>query len=161
MVERIELIEGEIVAMAPIGPTHAGIVDLLADHLREQLGRRAIVRVQNPLRLSPRSEPRPDLVVLRPRPDFYARAHPGSRDALLVVEVAESSLAYDRDVKVPLYARAGIPEGWVVDTAGRRTFVHTALAQDRYTAVREVAADAPLSPEAFPDVSLDLGAIWA
>ena len=104
--DRVELLDGEILEMTPIGSRHAACVDRLNQLFSDQVRRRAIVRIQNPIRLSERSEPQPDLTLLRPRPDFYAQAHPGPGDVLLVVEVAETSADVDRDVKVPLYSAA-------------------------------------------------------
>lgn len=112
---RIELIEGELVDMAPIGSRHAAVVDRFARSLTLAVGERAIVRVQGPVRLNELSEPQPDIALLRPREDFYAAAHPGPADVLLLIEVADSSLEYDRGVKLPLYARHGIPECWLVN----------------------------------------------
>lgn len=111
---RVELIEGEIVEMGPIGSRHAGCVNRLTTLLASLVQQKAVVAVQNPIRLSPRSLPQPDLALLKYREDFYAGAHPGPADVLLVVEVSDESAAYDRDVKVPLYARAGIAEVWLV-----------------------------------------------
>jgi Uma2 family endonuclease len=113
--ERVELIDGVIVAMTPIGSPHAGRVKRLNALLTARLGRRAIVQVQDPLLLTPLSEPQPDLAVLKPRADFYVSRHPEAADVLLVIEVADRSRASDRNVKVPLYARAGIAEVWVID----------------------------------------------
>lgn len=121
--DRVELIDGEIIDMSPIGALHAAIVDLLARHFTRRTGESVFIRCQNPLRLDDVNEPEPDLVILRPRADFYATAHPGPADAMLVIEVADTSLAYDLGVKVPLYARHGIPEVWVIDAATRRTRV--------------------------------------
>lgn len=112
---RVELIEGEIVMMTPIGRRHAACVDRLNNLLAALVGDRAIVRVQNPILLSGDTEPEPDVSLLRPRDDFYAQSEPGPGDVFLVIEVADSSLAYDREVKLPLYARAGIPEVWIAD----------------------------------------------
>ncbi len=113
--DRVELIDGEIIEMAPIGRLHAVCVVRLTDLFGETLRRRAIVWAQNPIGLGERSEPQPDLALLRWRPNFYADADPRPEDVLLIIEVADTSLAYDRDIKVPLYARAGIPEVWLVD----------------------------------------------
>ncbi|NCA10809.1 Uma2 family endonuclease [bacterium] len=121
--DRVELIDGEIIDMSPIGALHAALVDLLARHFAKRAGETVFIRCQNPLRLDDVSEPEPDLVILRPRADLYTKAHPGSADALLVIEVADTSLAYDLGVKVPLYAKHGIPEVWVIDAASRRTRV--------------------------------------
>ena len=121
--DRVELIDGEIIDMSPIGVLHAAIVDVLARHFGRRAGELVFVRCQNPLRLDDISEPEPDLAILRPRADFYMTAHPGAADVLLVIEVADTSLAYDLGTKVPLYARHGIPEVWVIDAATRHTRV--------------------------------------
>ena len=123
--DRVELVEGEIVEMAPVGARHAASVNALARLLQRQVGDRALVSVQNPVRLSPRSEPQPDLAVLAWRDDGYRDELPGPADMLLVVEVAESSVATDRDVKLPLYGRAGIGEAWLVDLPAGTIEVHT------------------------------------
>jgi Uma2 family endonuclease len=121
--DRVELIDGEIIDMSPIGVMHAAIVARLASHFSQRLGPTAVVWCQNPVRLDDISEPEPDIAILRPRADFYMTAHPGPTDVLLVIEVADTSLAYDLGTKVPLYARHGIPEAWVIDAATRRTRV--------------------------------------
>ena len=121
--DRVELIDGEIIDMSPIGALHAAIVDLLARHLARSAQASVFIRCQNPLRLDDLSEPEPDIAILKPRADFYTTGHPGPADVLLVVEVADSSLAYDLGVKVPLYARHGIPEVWVIDATTRQTRV--------------------------------------
>ena len=132
--DRVELVEGEIVEMAPVGARHAASVNALARLLQRQVGDQAVVSVQNPVRLSPRSEPQPDLAVLAWRDDGYRDELPGPADVLLVVEVAdvaevaevaESSVATDRDVKLPLYGRAGIGEAWLVDLPAGTIEVHT------------------------------------
>jgi Uma2 family endonuclease len=107
---RVELIEGEIIEMSPIGSRHAACVKLLSKTLNQQVGEDAIVSTQDPIRLSDLSEPKPDVAVLRFRKDFYRRRHPGPDDVLVVIEVADATVHYDRHVKMPLYARAGIPE---------------------------------------------------
>jgi Uma2 family endonuclease len=117
--DRVELIDGEILAMTPIGPRHAHCVRRLIALLTSRVATSAIVDVQNPLVLGEHSEPQPDVVLLRPRPDFYRHSHPGPQDVLLVIEVADSSSDYDRTVKVPQYARAGIWEVWLIDLAAR------------------------------------------
>src|SRR5262249_48453126 len=122
--DRVELIEGEIVDMTPIGRRHQARVDHLAELFFRGLAEKVIIRVQGSIRLSDLSEPEPDLVLLRRRADFYADADAGPADVLLIVEVADTSLPHDRDVKVPLYARAGIPEVWLVDLNGESVGVH-------------------------------------
>jgi Uma2 family endonuclease len=154
--DRVELLDGEIVEMSPIGPRHAGRVNRLNRLLAVGLGERAVVTVQNPVRLALRSEPQPDLVVARPRRDFYELGHPTPDDVLLLVEVAEISAAFDRGVKVPLYARAGIPEVWLVDLASEQVMVHRAPTEGRYADVRTLGRGDRLAPQAFPDLELSV-----
>ena len=108
--DRVELIDGEIVTMTPIGLAHAAAVNRANRALVRAAGDQAIVSPQNPIRLNAFNEPQPDLVLLRPRKDFYRSTHAQRADILLVIEIADSSLRYDRDVKVSLYARHGIVE---------------------------------------------------
>jgi Uma2 family endonuclease len=110
--DRLELIEGEIVQLSPINSRHAACVNRLNALFTSRLTGRAVVSVQNPIRLDTHSEPQPDLALLKPRPDFYAASHPNPEDVLLVVEVADTSADYDRGVKLALYARVGIAEVW-------------------------------------------------
>lgn len=135
--QRVELIEGEIIDMTPIGSRHAAVVDRLTQLLGTTAGNQAIVRVQNPIALDDLSEPQPDLSLLRPRDDFYAAAHPRPVDVLLVVDVADTSLAFDRDVKIPLYARHGIPEAWLIDLEARRLTVYSEPTANGYRRARE------------------------
>jgi Uma2 family endonuclease len=107
---RVELIEGEIIEMSPIGSRHAACVELVAELIREVVQRKFLVRTQNPIVLDDFSEPQPDITVLRFRPDRYRAAHPRPEDILLVIEVSDTTLQYDRHTKMPLYARAGISE---------------------------------------------------
>ncbi len=153
--DRIELIEGEIVEMAPISSRHQAQVDRLNRVFSESLGRqRVVIRVQGPVRLGERSEPQPDLALLRPRPDFYADAHPRPEDTLLVVEVAYTSEDYDREIKLPLYARYGIPEVWLTVLAEEVIEVHRKPTPEGYQEVRRVGRGESLSIQAFPDVVL-------
>ena len=118
--DRVELIDGKIIDMMPIGQGHYSMVGSLTRALVLACGDRGFVLVQCPLRLDPHNEPQPDASVLRPRADRYATGpRPGPADTLLIVEVADSSLHYDKTVKLPLYARAGIPEYWIVDLKNR------------------------------------------
>nr|WP_298719909.1 Uma2 family endonuclease [uncultured Steroidobacter sp.] len=116
---RTELIEGEICDMPPIGCRHAATVSWLHRQLAKAVGDRAWVFEQSPLRLSSHSEPQPDLMLLRPRPDQYSQAHPTARDILLVIEVSDSSWLYDREVKMPLYAAYGVRDAWLIDIGVR------------------------------------------
>ena len=117
---RLELIEGELFKMAPIGYFHAGIIRILTERLRLAVGNAAIVDSQNPIMLDERSEPQPDLVLLRPRSDYYLSGHPRAEDVLLLIEVSDSTVQFDRKTKVPLYARHGVPEVWLVVGPQRR-----------------------------------------
>lgn len=150
---RVELLEGEVVEMTPIGSRHAGCVNLLTHRLVSGVGDRAVVGVQNPIQVGDLSEPQPDLVLLRPRSDFYAEHHPLPPEVLLVVEVADSSLRYDLGRKAPLYVAAGIPEVWVVDLVDR--VVHVTRGDD----VLQLRAGGTLAPLAFPDIVLEVAAV--
>lgn len=158
--DRVELIDGEILQMTPIGPRHLGNVDGLTELFVLGLAGKAIARVQGSIRLNLRSEPQPDLVLLRRQEDFYASAMPGPGDVLLVIEVADSSLPYDRDVKMLLYARSGIPEAWLMDLNGESITVHREPGPDGYRNVFVVRGSDHLSPEAFPEFVLIAGAIF-
>lgn len=122
---RLELLEGEIFEMTPIGPPHTSVVDRLTRLWTSRLGSRAIVRIQGPVLAGPISEPEPDVALLREAPDFYRHEHPGPHDVLLVIEVADTSLAYDR-AKLRIYAAAGVAEVWIVDLQGERLEIHRA-----------------------------------
>jgi Uma2 family endonuclease len=152
--DRVELVDGEIVEMTPIGSPHAACVDRLALFLQRSVDDRGIVRVQGPIRLDAHSEPQPDLSVLKPRADFYASGHPAPSDVLLVVEVADTSLRYDRDVKVPLYARAAIAETWLVDLLNERVEIFSQPTPHGYQQSRRAGRGERLTSSAVPAVSL-------
>lgn len=155
--EDVELLGGEIIVREPIGSYHAGTVNRLTRLWTARLGDRAVVQVQNPIELAAEdSEPQPDITVLRPRADFYTTAHPRAADVLLVIEVAETTVRLDRSVKVPLYARAGIREAWVVDLTAARVEVHREPTARGYRDVRVLTADAFVVPIAFPDLTIHL-----
>lgn len=157
--DRIELIEGTVVPMSPIGIPHAGTVKALNRLFARLLGERAILSVQDPIILSDISEPQPDVVLLRPREDSYRKAHPRPEDVLLLVEVADTSGDFDRSVKAPLYARAGISEYWIVDLERNLIQVHRSPVDDGYTEVEEFASGARLAPAALPDAELEVSEI--
>ncbi|HEX8458726.1 MAG TPA: Uma2 family endonuclease [Pyrinomonadaceae bacterium] len=129
---RLELIEGEIIEMSPIGSRHAACVKFLSHFLYRTVGDITIVSVQDPIRLNDFSQPQPDIALLRLRDDFYRGAHPTSADVLLVIEVADTTLAYDRQVKVPLYAKAGIGEAWIVNLSDEQIETYAGLAGGAY-----------------------------
>lgn len=157
--DRVELLEGELYRMTPIGNWHNGTVDVVNVSLTSVLAQRAIVRVQGSFRLSPDSEPRPDILVLRFREDFYRDVTVGPADVLLLIQVADTSVAYDREKKLPLYARAGIPEVWIADRASGQIEVYRQPRGDRYLDVSAVRRGGTVTPLAFPDVSLSVSTI--
>jgi len=158
---RVELIEGEIIDMAPIGNDHQSIVDQLTRILVRAAGDDAIVRTQGSIRLSQWSEPEPDVVLLKPRADFYRGEFALGTDALLVIEVSDTTLRYDRDRKVPLYARHGVPEVWVVDVVGNALLVYGDLRDGKYE--RHVALERPASVAVthLSSVTLDVATLFA
>jgi Uma2 family endonuclease len=155
-----ELIEGEIIDMAPIGPSHASTSNRLADLLAEAVRGRAIVSAQNPIVLGDLSAPQPDLALLRYRDDYYAQAHPGPADVLLLIEVADTSLTHDRSTKLPLYARFQIPEVWIVDIPGRHLDVHREPDSTRYTYQFRAANLSRMEIGTLPGLVLDLGGLF-
>ena len=157
---RVELIEGEIIDMAPIASRHAAVVRQLAHILHQNVGDQAIVSTQNPVRLDRYSEPEPDLALLRPRDDFYAAAHPGPGDVLLIIEVADTSLRYDREIKIPLYARHGIPEVWLVDLENERLLRFLEPGPDGYRTEEDVTAIAPIHPTRLQEIEVDLSTLF-
>jgi Uma2 family endonuclease len=152
--DRVQLLAGEIVEMAPIGSRHAACVRRLDRLFTLALAERAIVSVQSPVALPPDSEPEPDIVILRPREDFYAQAHPRPSDVLLLVEAADSSLTLDQIVKLPLYAAAGIAEVWIVDLTANVIEAYTRPEQTKYREKRIVHGDVVLAPIALPELKL-------
>jgi Uma2 family endonuclease len=151
---RVELIEGQIIRMNPISPLHAGRVNRLTELLWAHFSGKVIVRVQNPVRASHISEPQPDLCLLRLRADYYEGSHPEPSDVFLLIEVADSSLEYDRSVKASLYAATGMPELWIVDLNRRQLESFRVPGPDGYSEVRTVSPGEHLAPLAFPEVAL-------
>lgn len=154
--DRVELIEGEIIKMSPIGRRHAGCVNRLNSLFSERLGRSAVVSVQNPVRLSDRTEPQPDIALLIPRADFYSEGHPQPQEVLLLIEVADTTIEYDREVKISLYAQAGISEVWVVDIVEELVEVYRQPSANGYAEVRQFRRGENLSLQAFSDVVLSV-----
>jgi Uma2 family endonuclease len=151
---RVELVNGEIFEMSPIDPWHAGIVNWLNYRFVSGLGGRAVVHVQNPAIVDRRSEPQPDLMLLEPRDDFYRSAHPTPEDALLVVEVANTSLSHDRRRKLPLYARTGVAEVWIVNRRADAVDVLLDPSPEGYRQALRRGRGAHVAPSAFPDLRL-------
>jgi Uma2 family endonuclease len=153
---RVELIEGEIIDMPPIGPSHSAVVSRLTRLFIRAVPERGHVRIQLPVRLDRYSEPVPDLALLRARDDDYMRSHPSAADALLLIEVSHSSLRFDRNAKVPLYARHGIPEVWIVDIEGLRVQFFRSLKEGRYEDVQVTSAPGLVSPTMLPQATVEL-----
>ena len=152
--DRVELIAGQVVAMSPIGCRHAACVKRLNLLIGKMVGDSMLIGVQDPIRLGAYSEPEPDLVLLRPRADFYAAAHPSAADVLLAIEVADTSADYDREVMLPLYAQAGIPEVWLIDLQAGHIEMYARPQGDAYQQCVEVAADATLTSPTIPQLAL-------
>ncbi len=153
--DRIELIEGEVIEMPPVGGRHAACVDRLNSLLSRLVGDTVIVRVQSPIRLVDRTEPQPDLALLRLREDFYAQGHPTPEAVLLVIEVSDTTLRYDREVKLPLYARSGVAEVWVVDLAGEEVLTYSRPEDGAYAKVERVRRAGSLASRTVPYFSLN------
>ena len=157
--DRVELIEGEVINMAPIGTKHAASVTRLARLFERAVGDRAVVSSQNPLRLSDLSEPEPDVMLLAPRDDFYAGAHPTATDVLLLIEVADSSARYDREIKLPLYARHGVAEVWIVDLEAAVVRFFRQPQGERYLDITSTAIPGAAPVSALPGVVVDLAGV--
>ena len=157
--DAVELICGDIVNKAPKSTRHAACLAKLTEHLASALRQRATIRVQDPVALSPLSEPEPDILLAKHRVDAYAGGHPTADDVLLVIEVAESSIVYDRDIKLPLYARAGIPEVWLLDLTRRAVTVFTKPGANGYGSGTEKQPGDTLEPTAFPEAQLPVAAL--
>jgi len=158
---RVELIEGEIIDMPPSGTPHAGVLGRLTRLLLAAAGTRVAVRVQLPLRLDEFSEPEPDFAVLKWREDEYTAAHPMASDTLLVIEVSQSSLGYDRNRKLPLYARHGIPEAWIVDVANPRLHTFRCPQDGQYANTSTTSQPGMVELEALPELKVDLTGLFA
>ncbi len=150
---RVELIKGQIIDMVPVGAPHSGTVNRFNYLLIMGVGQRGVVSVQNAVRLDDCSEPQPDFAVLQPRDDFYQAATPEAKDVILIIEVADSSLKFDRRVKTTLYAENGIPEYWIVNLTDRVVEVYRAPKDGSYTDIRRVAPGDVAGIEALPGVS--------
>ncbi|MFL5256839.1 MAG: Uma2 family endonuclease [Rhodopila sp.] len=152
--ERVELVDGVIYEMAPINPRHADALEELADALRAALAGRARVRTQNPVHLDDRNDPQPDVAVVVPREGGYRDRHPVPSEIYLLAEVADSTLHDDKRRKIPRYARAGIPEAWLVDLERRLVTVYREPSPDGYLSQADIGQDGSLTSLAFPDASV-------
>jgi Uma2 family endonuclease len=159
--DRVELIEGEIIDMSPIGIRHISCVDGLVDLLTHLPTRDWMLRVQSPVRLDEHSEPQPDIALLKRRSDFYRTSPSTPADVLLVIEVSDSSIGYDRDIKVPPYARAGIPEVWLVDLTTNRIEVYSQPVNGTYQSVLRFNRGETILSPSLPEITLEVSEILA
>jgi Uma2 family endonuclease len=152
--DRVELIDGEVVAMTPIGPRHNASVNRANRALVRSVGDQAIVQSQGSVRLGRYHEPEPDLVLLRPQADFYASRLPGPQDILLIVEIAESSIDYDRQVKARIYAESGVREYWLADLNDNLLFCYSLPQDGAYRTVKEYHRGQSIAPATLPECSI-------
>ena len=157
--ERVELLDGDVILMAAVLDWHAFVVDWLTENFILPLQGRAQVRVQNPTRLNDYSEPEPDVMLLRRRDDFYRSGHPTPADVLLLIEVSDSSLSFDRGQKLPRYAAAGIPEVWIVNRPDGCIESYKDPVNDAYAVVQRYGPGEGIAPQPFPDFVLEVDRI--
>lgn len=157
--DRVELIEGELIQMAPIGGAHIQLVNILTRLLVTRVGEEGVVSTQNPISLPPDSEPEPDIAILRPE-CLHRKEVPSAKDVLLVIEVSVTTLEYDRDVKTPLYAVHGIPEVWIFDPTTLAVFIYREPTRSGYRRLLTPLVEEAISPQLLPDVRLLLRDVW-
>lgn len=156
---RVELIDGEVIEMPPIGAPHASVVTDLQNRLIAAVGNDAIVRVQNPIHLGPHDEPQPDIALVSPPISKYRKRHPGPADILLLIEVAETSLRLDRDLKLGIYARRGIPEVWLADLKASRITHYREPNEAGYRVSGVLDLTTPIPVPGLPSTLLDLSGL--
>ena len=154
--DRVELLEGQIVERVPQNPPHASRIDDGGDYLKALFAQRAKVRVQLPVTLAPGSEPEPDFAIVRPDPNRYRDRHPGPQDILLLIEVADATLTRDRTHKAAIYAKAGIPEYWIIDLPQRQMIVLQDPQGETYQREQILGADDQQAPRQCPEVTVNL-----
>lgn len=157
---RIELIEGEIVTMPPIGSVHAAVVTTLDDIFHANVGELAMIRIQNPIQLGDLSEPQPDIALVRRDEHHYAEAHPTAEDVLLLVEVADSSIQYDRETKIPLYARYAIPEVWIIDLNNEYIEIFRNPSPQGYKNINRIEPGEWVTPQCLPELHINIGDLF-
>jgi Uma2 family endonuclease len=153
---RVELLDGQIIDMMPIGPLHGGTVKSLIELFSEVAKKRYLVSAQDPVRLNDRSEPQPDLMLLKPKADKYKTRHPKPEDVYLIIEVADSTLQFDREEKIPAYGAAGIAEAWLVNLPEQKIEVYREPHYTGYASKTILRPGETAHPSAFPDVTLDV-----
>lgn len=158
--DRVELIEGRIIDITPIGSKHAACVSRLNEILSEKLQKRAIINIQNPICLTAYTEPEPDIAIIKRRPDFYAEQLPQPEDVLLIIEVSDSSLDYDCETKIPLYAKSNIPEVWLVNLIENNVAIYSGPSSEGYNVITKHHHNQILSPKSFHDITLTVSEIF-
>jgi Uma2 family endonuclease len=148
--DRVELIRGEVVEMSPIGPPHNGSVIRALNTLVPLVGKRALVSSQGAVRLDQYDEPQPDIVLLRPSPDFYTSRHPAPQDIFLIIEIADSSLEYDQTVKADVYAITGVIEYWVADIPNDCVWAYSGIQNDAYSVKQQFRRGVSIEPRLLP-----------
>jgi Uma2 family endonuclease len=156
---RMELIEGEIIDMAAISPSHAGCVRHFIELFSTQKGKTALINVQNPIVLGDISEPMPDLTLLRPAAHFYKKRHPTAEDVFLLVEVSDTTVQHDREEKIPIYAKDGIVECWLVDLNEFQVEVYLNPTANGYTNKRIFDSEQTLIPSQLPHIKIPVSEI--
>ncbi len=157
--DRVELLDGEIIQMPPIGVNHASCTNRMTHMLVTRFGERAVVSVQNPVRLDAYTELQPDFMLLDKREDYYSTGHPGPEDVLLLVEVSDSTVGFDRGAKLRRYARAGIREVWIVNLPSQVVEVYSEPDGSAYGSSSVVGIDGELAPGAFGDAAVSVSEI--
>ncbi len=158
--DRVELLDGQVVEMSPIGKTHGMGVDAFTMMMTEAVRGQAIVRIQGVVRLDTFNEPEPDVAVLRLPLRKYGEAHPAPEDVFLIVEVGDSSRRFDKKVKLPMYAKFGIPEVWLVDLVKRHVEIHRSPDGNEYRDLTTLGPTDIASPEGFPEARIDLKEVF-
>jgi len=158
--DRLELIKGEIIEMSPVGTRHAACVNRLNQLLGKKLPSETIISVQNPIVLTNNSEPQPDLVILKYRQDFYANQHPHPEDILLLIEVSDSSIDYDKNVKIPLYAENQISEVWLVNLNDNSVEIYQKPYRNYYQSIQKLSAINIISLNNFPEVEIKISELF-
>lgn len=158
--ENNELVAGEIIKMSPIGKRHAACVRRLDYLLNRQLGDRVIIDTQNPIQLNNLSQPQPDLVLLQPRPDFYEERHPQPSDILLLIEVSDTTIDFDQQVKIPLYCQSEIQEVWLIDLNQNIVRVYRIPTANGYQSIQFFTVEQTLTIGVFPEFNFNVNQIF-
>ncbi|WP_427162829.1 Uma2 family endonuclease [Aliinostoc sp. HNIBRCY26] len=158
--DRVQLIRGEIIEMSPIGTKHASCVKRLNKIFANKLGDRVLIAIQDPVELDDSSEPQPDVALIKPRDDFYENAHPQPQDIFLLVEVADSTIQFDREVKIPLYAIANISVVWLIDINEQTIEVYQQPTVTGYQQIQKFTRGETLVIPGFPDVKITVDEIF-